>query len=333
MTRCRALLCAFFVLFLAGLSAVAQQVDSTLYQEMRWRIIGPFRGGRTRAVAGVPSQPNVFYIGVCNGGVWKTDRLRAHLESRSSTTSRPARSARSPSRPPIPNIVYVGSGEGLQRPDLSVGDGIYKSTDAGKTWTHLGLRDGQQIPADRRRSAQSRPPVRRRARPSLRSQRGARHLPLHRRRPDLPEGPLQGREHRRLRCGHRSRRIPDVVYAALWEARQGPWENAAWGGTGGGLFKSTDGGNTWRQLTRGLPADASSRSTSPSRPAIRSRIYAARGRRAGRGTGIYRSDDAGESWTRITTDPRPAARIGGGDLPVPDGRSRRTPTSFIAPAS
>ena len=117
----------------------------TFFTSLHWRSIGPYRGGRTRAVAGVPSQPNVFYIGVCNGGVWKTNdygRTWQPIFDDQPTGSIGAIAVAASD----PNVVYVGSGEGLHRPDLSVGDGIYKSTDAGKTWTHLGLRDGQQIP-------------------------------------------------------------------------------------------------------------------------------------------------------------------------------------------
>ena len=112
---------------------------------MRWRSIGPFRGGRTKAITGVPSQPNVFYMAAVNGGVWKTNdfgRTWIPIFDDQPTGSIGAVAV----APSDPNIVYVGSGEGLARPDLSVGDGIYKSTDAGNTWTHLGLRDGQQIP-------------------------------------------------------------------------------------------------------------------------------------------------------------------------------------------
>ena len=109
----------------------AQAPPASMYGDLRWRIIGPFRGGRTKAAAGVPSQPNVFYIGVTTAAFGRRPTTAAPGR-RSSTISPPVRSARSPSRHPIQNIIYVGSGEGLQRPDLSVGDGIYKSTDAGK---------------------------------------------------------------------------------------------------------------------------------------------------------------------------------------------------------
>jgi len=123
-----------------------KQFDPKLFQELRWRLIGPFRGGRTVAAVGVPGQPDVFYMGVNNGGVWKTDdagRTWRPLFDAQATQSIGALAV----APSDPRVIYAGSGEGLQRPDLSVGDGIYKSTDGGETWEHLGLRDGQQIPA------------------------------------------------------------------------------------------------------------------------------------------------------------------------------------------
>src|SRR6266568_898547 len=133
-------------LFLAHPGAAAPRFDAkTLAGEMRWRAVGPFRGGRTKAITGVPGQPSVFYMAPVNGGVWKTNdfgRTWAPIFDDQPTGSVGAIAV----APSDPNIVYVGSGEGLARPDLSVGDGIYKSTDAGRTWTHLGLRDGQQIP-------------------------------------------------------------------------------------------------------------------------------------------------------------------------------------------
>jgi len=124
----------------------APQVDPGLFAEMKWRNVGPYRGGRTKAAAGHPSQPYTFYIGVCNGGVWKTTdagRTWKPLFDNQPTGSVGWVTV----APSDPNTVYAASGEGLPRPDLSVGDGIYKSTDAGQTWTHLpGLREAQQIP-------------------------------------------------------------------------------------------------------------------------------------------------------------------------------------------
>ena len=208
------------------IALTAQQIDPSMYSEMRWRMIGPFRASRTKAAAGIPDQPNVFYIGAVNGGVWKTDdygRTWNPIFDDQPTGSIGAIAV----APSNPNIIYVGSGEGLQRPDLSTGDGIYKSTDAGKTWTHLGLRDGQQIPqivVDPRDPNRA---VRRRAGPPVRPERRARPVPLDRRRRDVSESPIQGREHRRDRRRARSGRIPNIVYCALWESRQGPWENGA----------------------------------------------------------------------------------------------------------
>src|SRR4051794_18658377 len=136
---------ALFVAFLfVPNSLFSQPVDASLYQSMRWRCIGPFRAGRTVGAVGIPQLPNTFYIGVNNGGVWKTDD--AGRTWKPIFDDQPTGSigdiAVAPSNP---NVLYVGSGEGLQRPDLSTGDGMYKSLDAGKTWQHLGLRDGQQI--------------------------------------------------------------------------------------------------------------------------------------------------------------------------------------------
>src|SRR6185295_2541824 len=126
--------------------ATAQTVDPSRYGALEWRPIGPFRGGRTVGAAGVVQQPNVFYIGVNNGGVWKTTDYG--LTWTPIFDDQPTQSIGAVAvAPSDPNIIYVGSGEGLQRPDLSVGDGIYKSTDAGRTWEHLGLREARQIGA------------------------------------------------------------------------------------------------------------------------------------------------------------------------------------------
>jgi photosystem II stability/assembly factor-like uncharacterized protein len=287
--------------------ARAGEFDSVL----RWRNIGPYRGGRTRAICGVPSQPNVFYMAPVNGGVFKSidyGRTWQPLFDDQPTASVSA-IAVSVSKP---SVVYVGSGEGLHRPDLSVGDGIYKSTDAGKTWTHLGLRDGQQIA----------------------------QLAVDPKDPDRifvavaghPYGPNEERGvYRSLDGGKRFKQVlyrdenvgasdvqidptnPAVVYAALWESREGPWENGVFNGNNGGIFKSVDGGKTWRQLAKGLPADIvqANIAIAPSAPktlfaVVRTKMIAK----------LYRSDDSGESWHGTTDDPRPALGIGGGDLPV-----------------
>ncbi len=137
---------AGLLIFFGIETAGAQQFDQKLYSEMRWRCIGPFRGGRTVAISGVAHQPNVFYMAAVNGGVWKTTDFGNTWNPifDDQPTGSVGALAVAPSDA---NIIYVGSGEGLQRPDLATGDGIYKSIDAGKTWTHLGLRDAQQITA------------------------------------------------------------------------------------------------------------------------------------------------------------------------------------------
>src|SRR6202050_2777830 len=247
---------ALFALFILAVHvrvSDAQQYPASTYQEMRWRMIGPFRGGRTRAATGVPDQPNVFYVGQGDGGVWKSDdygRTWTPIFEDQPSQSIGAIAV----APSDANIVYAASGEGLQRPDLSVGDGIYKSTDAGKTWAHLGLRNGQQIPQigvdprDPNRlfvAVLGHPYGPNEERGIFRSTDGGQTF----------EKVLYKDENTGGNDVELDPSQPDTVYAAMWEARQGPWENGAWSGTHGGIFKSTDGGKTWGQLTKGLPQD------------------------------------------------------------------------------
>ncbi|MBI1851398.1 MAG: glycoside hydrolase [Planctomycetes bacterium] len=299
-------------LALAALSscAAAQPVSPALFAEMRWRMIGPHRGGRTVAAVGVHGRPDVLYMGVNNGGVWKsTDygRIWTPIFDDQPTGSIGAIAV----APSDPNVVYVGCGEGLQRPDLSTGDGVYKSTDAGKTWTHLGLRDGQQIaqivvdPRDANRlyvAVLGHPYGPNDERGLYRSTDGGRTFER-----ALGKDADTGAFDVALDPSN-----PDVVYAVLWAGRQAPWEiGSSWTiSAKNGLHKSTDGGKTWRQITVGLPsaADGLGRiglDVSRSDP---KRLYAIVG--ATKIGGVYRSDDAGESWTRVNEDARLWGRDG-----------------------
>jgi photosystem II stability/assembly factor-like uncharacterized protein len=283
--------------------ASAQQFSSAWYQAMQWRLIGPFRGGRTVAASGVPGHPNVFYMAPNNGGVWKsTDYGRTWNPI---FDGQPSGSVGALAVAPSgPETIYVGSGEGLRRPDLSIGDGIYKSSDGGHTWQHLGLRDGQQIGA----------------------------ILVDPRDPDRvfvavlghPYGPNSERGIFRSLDGGRSwQKVlykdedtgaidlafdpsnPQTIYAVLWASRRPPWTvGNPYDGPGSGLFKSSDGGTTWRQLTGGLPtwAQGLGRIGLAIAPSDPKRMYAqVDSPKLG---GLYRSDDAGETWTRVNTEER-----------------------------
>ena len=314
-----------------------QNVQSTkYYAEMHWREIGPTRGGRARALDGVPSQPNVFYAGYDNGGVWRSTDYGANwvpLFDNEPTSSIGAIAV----APSDPNIIYVGTGAGIIRPDLSVGDGMYKSTDAGKTWTHPGLRDTQMIanivvdPHDPNRlfvAALGHPYGPNEERGIFRSTDGGKTFTK-----VLYKNPYVGANDVRI-----DPQNSNIVYAALWQQQQSYVEGREFGGTEGGIFKSTDGGSTWKALTNGLPAGVieANLSIAPSQP---STIYAMVAGTVGKvptakegttGTvNFYKSSDGGEHWylaardpdnpgssPNAALDPRPAVRIGGGDLPT-----------------
>ncbi|MFO0267053.1 MAG: WD40/YVTN/BNR-like repeat-containing protein, partial [Cyclobacteriaceae bacterium] len=292
-----ALLIPFFVI-----GAFAQNIPRDHYQDLSWRMIGPFRAGRTVGAVGVPSQPSVFYMGVNNGGVWKTDdygRTWHPIFDRESPGS-VGDIAVSPSNP---NIVYVGTGEGLHRPDLAIGEGIFKSTDGGITWQHVGLKDVQQVG----------------------------RLVVHPTNSDIvfvaglghPYGANEERGVFRTTDGGKTwtkvlylnantgaiqveldPNNANTVYADLWEHREGPWENGSFSGPNSGLYKSTDGGSTWRKLTTGLPTGEQGlgRIGIAIAPGNSQRLYATVDAR--QLSGIYRSEDGGESWQRVSTDGR-----------------------------
>jgi photosystem II stability/assembly factor-like uncharacterized protein len=301
--KTRRLLIPLLLIAAVILPAAAQPFSQSLFDEMRWRLIGPFRAGRTVAIAGVPEQPNVFYMSVNNGGVWKTtDSGNTWLpifDSQHSGSIGALAVA-----PSDPNIIYVGSGEGLRRPDLAVGDGIYKSTDAGKTWQHLGLQDGQQIAS----------------------------IIVDPKNPDRlfvavlghPYGPNEERGIFRSTDGGRSfQKVlyrdantggidlafdptnSNTIFAVLWASRRAPWTHSdPYEAEGSGLYRSTDGGNTWHPLTKGLPTweQRLGRIGIAIAPSDPKRMYATV--EAPKLGGIYRSEDGGESWTRTNNDIR-----------------------------
>ena len=325
---------------LAALAAPAVATAQTpdVSSAMRWRQIGPSRAGRARAVAGVASEPNVAYIGFDNGGVWRSTDYGSTWEpifDQESTGSIGAIAV----APSDPNVIYVGTGAGIIRPDLATGDGVYKSTDAGRTWTHLGLRNSQMIA----------------------------NIDVDPKNPDRlfvavlghPYGPNAERGIFRSTDGGKTFqkvlykdeytssadvRIdpvdPNIVYGTLWPQQQGYSENTAFGGTTGGIYKSVDGGTTWHEIGTGLPAVIQANlAIAPSNhnlvyAMVAGSLPAGAGGRGGRGSttgvvGFYKSTDAGEHWVLAiddpalpaaqrprAADPRPLVRIGGGDLPT-----------------
>lgn len=298
------------VLLISSIGCFAQLNVIDAAGALHWRNIGPHRGGRTRAISGVRSQPNVFYMAPNNGGVWKTTdagRVWVPIFDEQPTGSVGALAVAESD----PNVIYVGSGEGLHRPDLSVGDGIFKSIDAGKTWTHLAaLRDGQQIaeiivdPRDPNKllvAVAGHPFGPNEERGIYLSRNGGKTFEK-----VLGKGSDIGGWDLVFDPGN-----SNIVYASLWESREGPWENARWDGTGAGIFKSRDGGKTWQQLKAGLPDGITQASLSIA-PSNTKRLFAAV--RTPESTRFYRSEDAGESWSYVDTDRRPTNRIASGDL-------------------
>jgi photosystem II stability/assembly factor-like uncharacterized protein len=314
-------------------STVAAQ-SPNVYSAMHWRQIGPGRAGRARALAGVPSEPNVFYIGFDDGGVWRSTDYGSTwtpLFDDQPTGSIGAIAV----APSDPNVIYVGSGAGIIRPDLATGDGVYKSTDAGKTWTHLGLHDTEMIanievdPRDPNRlfvAALGHPYGPNAERGIFRSLDGGRTF----------EKVLYKDEYTSGDDVRIDPENPNTVYAAMWQQQQSFIEGGGFGGTSGGLFKSTDGGTTWRPLNEGLPGGIVQANLAIA-PGNSRTVYAMiaapsqepNARPGATVVGFYKSSDGGEHWSLATRgvreaegsqdagyDPRPLVRIGGGDLPT-----------------
>ena len=314
-------------LLAASARAQAPAVSPSLFSDMRWREIGPLRAGRTRALAGVPSQPATFYLGAVDGGVWKT--TDAGDTWHSLWDDQPTGSIGSIAvAPSDPNTLYVASGEGLARPDLSVGDGVYKSTDAGKSWTHLGLRDGEQIgqlavdPHDPNRlfvAVTGHPYGPNKERGLYRSTDGGKTFQN-----VLFTDEQTGASEVEIDPNH-----PNVVWAGMWQRQEGPWENGAWSGTHGGMYKSTDGGDHWTKITGGGLPDGIIQVNIAIAPNDSDRLYIEAATQAG--VGLYRSEDGGKTWVHAPdNDTRPEARIGGGDLPVIKADPKDPDTVYVA---
>src|SRR3954452_2140711 len=240
------------VLVLLTCTSALAAVDPTLFKDLHWRLLGPFRAGRVLAVTGVPGEGEHFYFGSVNGGVWETKdagRTWTPIFDDQPIGSIGAIAV----APSNPRVIYVGSGEADMRSDIAQGNGMYKSSDGGKTWSHIGLTDSQQIG----------------------------RIVVHPTNPDIvyvaalghPYGPNEDRGVFRSKDGgktwqkvlYRSNRVgavdliidrnnPNTLYAALWDVYRTSYTLSS-GGPGSGLFKSTDGGDTWKEITRnsGLP--------------------------------------------------------------------------------
>ncbi|HET6724887.1 MAG TPA: glycosyl hydrolase [Gammaproteobacteria bacterium] len=295
----RALLCAAVtIMTAASLSVAAATIPQRLYDGLHWRQVGPFRGGRVPAVTGVPSDPNIYYFGTAGGGVWKT--------SDGGTTWRPVFSDQPVSSigaiavaPSDPSVVYVGTGEADVRNDTSFGDGVYKSTNGGASWTSVGLADTRHI-GDIIVDPHN---------PNIVLVAALGHAYG----PNAQRGVFRSTDGGRtwqktLYENDRTGAIdlaadpdnPDIVYAAMWQMYRTPWHLES-GGPGSGLYKSTDGGQTWRRLEgHGLPEGVLGR-ISVAVATGGQRIYALI---EAHGGGLYRSDDGGRTWQLVNNDER-----------------------------
>ncbi|HEX8097248.1 MAG TPA: hypothetical protein VF507_04400, partial [Pyrinomonadaceae bacterium] len=288
-----------FAPVLAQQRGAKQEYDKGLFKSLQWRSIGPYRGGRAVAVAGVASQPLVYYFGATGGGLWKTTDGGISWRPISDEYFKTGTVGAIGICDSDPNVIYVGMGESPVRGNVSHGDGVYKSTDAGKTWKNVGLEDTRQIGRVR----------------------------VHPRNPDLVYvaalGHIWGQNEQRgvfrskdggttwervLYRGNRAGAVdlvldptnPRVVYATFWEVQRKPWTLES-GGPGGGIFKSTDGGDTWTEITRnqGLPRGLVGNIGITVSPANPERVWAIVEAEDG---GVFRSDNGGRTWARVNDE-------------------------------
>ncbi|HEV2349558.1 MAG TPA: hypothetical protein VG028_06895 [Terriglobia bacterium] len=286
---------------LAPAPVEAQQYDPNLFSGMHWRLIGPFRGGRAVTATGVPGQPEVFYFGAVGGGVWKTTdggRVWKPIFDHQPIASIGAMAV----APSDPDVIYVGSGEADMRSDISYGNGIYKSTDAGGTWTRMGLEDSWQIgrilidphnPDVVFAAALGHAYAASAQRGVFRSTDGGKNWE----RVLFKDENTGGID---LAFDPRDAR---TIYAALWQTRRPPWNvYPPSNGPGSGLYKSTDGGTTWAELSgNGLPSEGLGRMGIAVAPTQPDRVYLLVDAQHG---GVYRSDDAGVHWSLADSEQR-----------------------------
>src|SRR6185312_10086495 len=302
MTKLTALLAFVAALMLPLASPAATQGAPDFlgaHSDLHYRMVGPARGGRVTTVTGVPSQPRTFYMGVASGGLWKTTDAGASWVPISDGQIPVGSMGSVDVSLSNPDVVYVGTGSEGIRSNVSTGRGVYKSTDAGKTWQYVGLRDAGQIAAVRIDptnpdivyvAAVGNAFTDNAERGVFRTRDGGKTWNK-----VLFVSDSVGSSDLELQPGK-----PNVVYAGMWHGQRKPWTIIS-GSKDGGLYKSTDGGDHWTKLSGGLPDGLFGKSNLAVTAANPERVYALI--EAKPGGGLYRSDDAGAHWTLATSKP------------------------------